>query len=218
MPVLLDLRMISELLSPLYFDDPFVWGELRTGLEKALYTYDTSHHISTNPWMEIPNLQKIEIEIVSFDNAESGDLDGSGEWVSHLQVQHTDNKTDTARLVTFNTTADGLDDDTSLPLHQTIEFWQVVSEGGSVSVNIIGDVTDLDSVGDDDVMIPDTAGATITLTAGEPLSQEWTNGSVALSDGSTFNEASGTITYRYRMILANPRVDPPKAEEAPEPE
>jgi len=177
--------MISELLSPLYFDDPFVWGELRTGLEKALYTYDTSHHISTNPWMEIPNLQKIEIEIVSFDNAESGDLDGSGEWVSH---QHTANKTDTVRSVTFNTTADGLDDGTSLPLHQTIEFF------------------------------PDTAGATITLTAGEPLSQEWTNGSVALSDGSTFNEASGTITYRYRMILANPRVDPPKAEEAPEPE
>lgn len=208
-PVLLDLRMITELLSPLYFDDPFIWTELRTGLQQALIAYDTSHHISDNPWMEIPDLQRVELEVISFDNPQSGDLDGAGEWVSHLQIGPAGAAADSTYTVSINTVADNLDDGTSLAIHQTFKYWKVLKAGDPFTLNITGDVTDLDDVGDDDVCVP--PDSTTVVIKADPLSEEWTTDAVNLTDGTTSNEASGTITYRYRMVPATPREDPPPA-------
>ncbi|HKK74090.1 MAG TPA: MAC/perforin domain-containing protein, partial [Saprospiraceae bacterium] len=62
-PVLLDLRPLYELLSPVFFDDPIIYTVLRKGLVDALKRYEEKFQISEESWEYKPK----EYEF-SFDN------------------------------------------------------------------------------------------------------------------------------------------------------
>ncbi|MFO0909066.1 MAG: MAC/perforin domain-containing protein [Isosphaeraceae bacterium] len=72
-PVLLDLRPLTELLSPLYFDDKIVWTELRTRIGNILEFM--ADEASTSYTVPPPHMVRVRLtELVQVENERGGSL------------------------------------------------------------------------------------------------------------------------------------------------
>jgi hypothetical protein len=62
-PIMLDLRPIYELLSPVFFDDPVIYTEVRAGLKMALDKYQDFIDQDLNSWVLPPKEYDIEYNV-----------------------------------------------------------------------------------------------------------------------------------------------------------
>ena len=87
-PVFLDLRPISELLSPLYFEDTVIWKQLRPALERELdYYQQLIPRLDESVWNSdtVDFIYEFEIVQIHGDAEEDG---GDGEWQGDVAVSH----------------------------------------------------------------------------------------------------------------------------------
>lgn len=87
-PIFLDLRPISELLSPLYFQDSVIWIYLRKHLENELEAYQQSIPRMDKSIWESDTVETIyEFEITSIWTFAPDDPGSDGEWSGSIKVQ-----------------------------------------------------------------------------------------------------------------------------------
>ena len=110
-PVLLDLRPIYELLSPVFFEDEIVYKDVREGLEKAYDLYMDSLKATEGSWLAKPKVYELyfdEITISNISNAPinllgilqiktANVMDGSGKSIVFHQGKGTSTPNDIKR-------------------------------------------------------------------------------------------------------------------------
>jgi len=79
-PVFLDLRPITELFSPLYFDDETIYEDLREMVHDSLVAYEKKYPASSLSWAKYSNHVELEVVFETMTDSESGDIDNKGEW------------------------------------------------------------------------------------------------------------------------------------------
>lgn len=72
-PVLLDLRPIYELLSPIYFEDTLIWKTLRNGLRENLNQQADLTNWDTESWDKEPAPVRFKVKIHGLENIRAGD-------------------------------------------------------------------------------------------------------------------------------------------------
>ena len=77
-PISMDLRLLSELLSPAYFDDPGIYEGLRYDLRDALLTYLRGVPASIEPVAELPDVAESLILHVRISRFQSRTMDQAG--------------------------------------------------------------------------------------------------------------------------------------------
>ncbi len=220
-PVFLDLRPISDLFSPIYFEDTVVWQQLREAMESALDGYQQSLPApSPTLWDPDSLVESYQVEILRLDslklpsrterattNKYSVATGAVGEWTGTFTI--TTNNPNNLRYsannaIPFNYT--GIGDGTGIPYGGTIHLptdkpviYNLLSSQDTGQVMIAIDLHNQYITENGN-----TCQASIDIPVTD-FSFEWHTGSLTVvekdDDGETpDNPNSALVTYRYRRI------------------
>ncbi|HMQ49727.1 MAG TPA: MAC/perforin domain-containing protein [Saprospiraceae bacterium] len=214
-PIFLDLRPISELLSPIYFDDVIIWDSLRSQLEVALQKYQDSVPLPEQLfWDDIPDMVTYEVQIISVGNLQAPDeSDDQGEWSGTISVTPASG----SEILTLYSGKGALTFNyEDFPPYNTADF--AVPQGGSIafpvstisynaiSTRTIGSMAiqlNADLIEADDFLQggDDECKASINILL-QNFNTEWQTGSFTATEVTDFTDKnSGTVNYQFRKIV-----------------